>query len=112
MLTRDFMKLLNNDFNTHLQDVTIDILEDEKGTGHTLEAELPGVKKEEIDIRVEGDKLVIVGKTRKNPSKFQRVFRAPYSIDPEKVGAKLEDGVLTIHLTKKTLEQEKKILIN
>jgi HSP20 family protein len=86
--------------------------EDEKG--YTVEAELPGLKREDIEISVLGNELRIAGgaETKKDEEnvtyhrrerftgRFARVLRFPVDIDGEKVQAGYEAGILTIHLPK------------
>jgi HSP20 family protein len=77
-----------------------------------LRAELPGVSKEDIDIRVENNTLTLRGE-RKRASEirneqyhrveraygaFSRTFSLPSRIDTEKVKADFKDGLLTITL--------------
>ncbi len=75
------------------------------------ETELPGLKRSDIEIKVENGRLIISGETRRNEriaderyfrrgrsyGKFQRVFPLPESAsDPKKIRAKFADGVLHI----------------
>lgn len=100
----------------------IDISEDEKNI--FLETELPGVKKDEINISLENNLLKISGekKSTKNENqkslrterkfgKFSRSFKITNEINPDKVDAKLEDGILKIIL-EKNFEEKKDIKIN
>jgi len=79
-----------------------------------LDVDLPGVKKEDIEIRVE-DGVLVVSAVRhfKNEltrddyyiyesafGKFERRYLLPESVDSEKVDAKFEDGRLSISLEK------------
>jgi HSP20 family protein len=77
-----------------------------------LRAELPGLKREEIDIRVENHTLTLSGerKQEKDVKKesyhrversyggFSRSFSLPNTVDTEKVSASFTDGVLTVTL--------------
>ena len=77
-----------------------------------LRAELPGLKREEIDIRVENSTLTLRGERNqeKEVSKenyhrieraygtFSRSFSLPSTVDTEKVSANFADGVLTVKL--------------
>jgi HSP20 family protein len=90
------------------------------------EAELPGLKLEELEIYVTGpDQLTIKG-TRKPPQApekvtwhrqergfgtFTRVITLPFAVDPAKVEAKLEHGVLTIKMAKSEEAKPKKIAV-
>jgi HSP20 family protein len=76
-----------------------------------FETELPGVKKDEIAIKFEDDKLVISGEVKRNEEidresyfrvgrrygRFQRCFPLPADlIQKDEIKAKFEDGILTI----------------
>jgi len=79
-----------------------------------IKAELPGVRVEELDISVEGDTLTLQGKrtTREKEEttsyhrreiesgNFSRAIALPTKIDLDKIAATLNDGILTITLTK------------
>lgn len=77
--------------------------------------DMPGVKKEDINIEVEGTNLVISGERRRelrskegdapiyherSYGKFQRTFVIPTSINTEKIEAHYENGVLSVALPK------------
>lgn len=74
--------------------------------------EMPGVKKNEIEVTLEGDVLTVKGgNTTKTESKgvlrreirstrFERSFTVGNDVDREKIKAKLEDGILTVTLPK------------
>ncbi|NUO49595.1 MAG: Hsp20/alpha crystallin family protein, partial [Polyangiaceae bacterium] len=78
-----------------------------------LTADLPGVKPEDLDIRLEANVLTVRAE-RKQPKpegfdllrsergqlRFSRQIELPVRIDPDGVIAKLENGVLNIHLPK------------
>ena len=88
-----------------------------------VSAELPGLKREEIEISLDGDVLSLKGERKfekdEQNKKFHRVersygafvryFQLPTTIDPEKIEAKLADGVLTLRLPKKDVVKAKKI---
>jgi len=90
-----------------------------------LEVDLPGVQKEDIDIKVE-DSVLIVTALRKFKNeltrdnyyicessfgKFERRYILPESVDTDKVDAKLEDGRLVIELQKTQKAKPKSISI-
>ena len=96
---------------------------DEKG--YYLEIDLPGVKKENIDISVNDGVLTISGerKLEKKEEKenyvriesffgrFERSFKLPADADLDNIEAKYEDGVLKIFIPKKQKPEGKKIEI-
>ncbi len=90
-----------------------------------LEVDLPGVKKEDVEIKIE-DGVLSVSAIRKYKNeltrenyylcesafgKFERRFVLPESVDTERVDAKLEDGRLTIALQKTKKAKPKTITI-
>lgn len=91
----------------------------------TVEVDLPGVKKEDIDINVDGNKLHVsairnVKKEVKEDDyymresfygKIARTFILPDDIDKKDVDAELEDGRLYITLNKVQSTQPKKITV-
>ncbi len=90
-----------------------------------LEVDLPGVKKEDIDIKLE-DGILVVSAVRKYKNeltrddyyicessygKFERRFVLPDSVDTEHVDANLNDGRLVIELQKTQKAKPKSISI-
>jgi HSP20 family protein len=101
----------------------VDILEDEHNI--TLQAELPGVKQEDLNITLENNVLVITGERKfeseekkdnfhrieRRYGKFSRSFTLPASVDPQNVTANFENGVLDITLAKREAFKPKQITI-
>jgi HSP20 family protein len=90
----------------------------------TVVMEVPGVKKEAVDINVENDVLKVEAKidpanyedmqplyTEYNVGHFARSFTLSSKIDRQQIGAKLEDGVLTLTLKKAKEAVPRKISI-
>jgi len=104
---------------------SIDVSETEKAI--EIEAELPGMKEEDVDCTMRDGVLTIQGEkkssrdetkenvhlTERSYGRFQRAFRVPETIDQDKIEAKMENGVLRITLPKRPDAQqpEKKIKI-
>jgi HSP20 family protein len=79
-----------------------------------VEASLPGVTPEEVDITVEGNTLTIAGETRSarkdeegstliseiRRGSFRRTMSLPAGLEPDKARATFEDGVLTLRIPK------------
>ncbi|MCU7845738.1 MAG: Hsp20/alpha crystallin family protein [Candidatus Thiodiazotropha sp. (ex Monitilora ramsayi)] len=99
-----------------------DIFEDKSGI--TLQADMPGVSRERLDIRVEQDRLSIDGssviaepaevQTRYSEIelgtiRYQRSFTLNSELDVDKVDASLKDGVLTLRIPKREQYQPRKI---
>jgi HSP20 family protein len=90
----------------------------QKDDGWEITAELPGVAKDDIDLRLDGDMLTICGEKRderkdeknrfveRSYGSFTRSFQLPFTPDASKVEADCEHGVLTIKVPK-GVEQEK-----
>jgi HSP20 family protein len=78
--------------------------------GYTLEAEIPGVGKDGVDITVEENQLTILGRRTRTDAKaqvlyresadtdYRRVFELDSAVDATKITANIEQGVLTIQL--------------
>lgn len=77
-----------------------------------LKVELPGVVREDIDLRVENDTLTISGQKHRGTTvredhyhriertfaSFSRTFTLPPTVDPGKIGAEYKNGVLSVIL--------------
>jgi HSP20 family protein len=105
----------------------VDVRED--GDHIYVEAELPGFKKEEVDITLENQTLTIAAERREQRSgeaankgehllrerrytRFLRSFTLPPTVDEQSVNAKLTDGVLTITLNKREETKPRKISVS
>jgi HSP20 family protein len=87
----------------------------------TVHAELPGLKKEEIEISLHGDTLTIAGERKLHGSadqafrterffgKFQRSLTLPAAVSAEHVKATYKDGILTVVLPKAEEAKPKQI---
>ncbi len=101
----------------------VDISESKDQKEYVVEASLPGVKPEEIEITSSGDMLTITYATRgeekveqpkyvrreRYEGEMTRTFTLPTQIDPEKVQATYEHGVLTLHIPKSEVAKPKQI---
>ena len=110
-----FLDFPTLDFNYYPH---LDISEDEKNI--FVEAEVPGVKKENIKITLQDNILTISGEKKKEAEEkkknffrservygnFKRSFTLPENINPDSVEAKFENGILKIQIEK---AQTKKI---
>lgn len=95
----------------------------EEGNNYILKAELPGLKKEDIDITVTGDSITISGeKSQKGEIKrkdyrlcersygsFSRSFTIPGEIQTNKMTSKYADGVLEIRMPKSEEAKKKEV---
>jgi HSP20 family protein len=93
-----------------------------------VEADVPGFKKDEVEINLENQMLTIKAehktdkeqKGEKNEwllrerryTRFERSFTLPPTVDPQTVEAKLNDGVLTVALNKRAETKPRKITVS
>ncbi len=97
----------------------------EKGDDFEIRAEVPGVEKKDLDVKIQGNYLEISA-TRKSDapegfkshrvergvSSFSRSFTLPADVDPSKADATLKDGILYLILPKSEKAKLKKITVN
>jgi HSP20 family protein len=98
----------------------------EKNKELVFETELPGVRKDDVQVRVEDDQLVISGEVKRKEEverdqyfrigrrygRFQRSFPLPADlVDKAKVAARFEDGILRVSapLRESIVEREKAV---
>jgi HSP20 family protein len=96
----------------------------EGGDGYTLEVEMPGVNKEGLDVSVENNLLTITGRRsfpavegtlihhESRPENFRRTFELDPSIDANKIGAKIDQGLVTLTLPKAEHVKPRKITVS
>jgi HSP20 family protein len=100
----------------------VDVLEDD--TGITLLADLPGVPKDQLELKVDGDTLLIEGTvTPQTPERlepvyaevrvprYRRVFTLSRELDPGRIEANLKDGVLKLVIPKQAHAQPRRITV-
>jgi len=97
----------------------------ETAEAYTVAAEIPGVKKEDIAVEIEGNEVTISAETKREPAKegekFLRVersfgktarrFALAQDLDETKAVAKFTDGVLELTLPKKAAVTGRKLAI-
>jgi HSP20 family molecular chaperone IbpA len=101
----------------------VDVIEDP--TGITLYADLPGVPRDKLSLRVDGDTLNIEAEValtlpkdmeashaEVNLARFRRAFLLTKELDAEKVNAELSQGVLRVRIPKAAHAQPRKIAVN
>ena len=101
----------------------LDLYED--GEQLVLKAELPGMKKEDIDISLQGDVLTLSGERKEEEGydkaethrserflgRFQRTLTLPYAVNSAKVQASYKNGILTVTLPKAEEAKSKQIAV-
>jgi HSP20 family protein len=92
--------------------------------GYVLEAEMPGVSKEGLEITLEGNEITITGHREWGHvngeallrecqlADFRRVFELDPAIDTGKISAKMTQGVLTLALPKSEKVKPRRIAVN
>jgi HSP20 family protein len=92
--------------------------------GYMLEAEMPGVKKEGLEITLEGNELTILGRREpeapcgdtlfreRNVADYRRTFELDPAIDTANVAAKMDQGVLTLTLPKSERVKPRRITVD
>jgi HSP20 family protein len=102
-------------------ELTVDVYQTEKEL--VIQSAIAGVKIEDLDISIEGDKVTIRGKRERPPESGERnyfyqecywgpFFREiilPVEIDPSRAKASLKEGILTIRMPKIEKEKKRKI---
>ena len=132
----EISSLLNRHFDSYFHEatywedadtLTMPVEITDKGEEYDIRAELPGVKKEDLDIDIEENYLKINAKKHEEKDEneknykrsefsygeFSRVVQLPEEIDVEKTEAKLDSGVLKIKAPKMSKEkpQTKKLIV-
>jgi HSP20 family molecular chaperone IbpA len=100
----------------------VDVLEDE--TGITLLADLPGVPKDQLEIKVEGDTLLVEGAimpvtpgglepvyAEVRVPRYRRAFTLSRELDIARIDANLKDGVLSLRIPKQEHAQPRRITV-
>jgi HSP20 family protein len=95
----------------------------ESKDGYVLEAEMPGVNKEGLEVTLEGSEMTIVGHRRAETpagetvfreshlADFRRVFELDPAIDTGKISARIDQGVLTLTLPKSEKVKPRRIAV-
>lgn len=101
----------------------VDVFED--ASGITLLADMPGVPKDELDLRIEDDALLIEGAVKAltpegleavyaevRVPRYRRRFTLSRELDTTRIEANLKDGVLTLRIPKQAHAQPRRITVN
>ena len=96
----------------------------EIGDGYMLEIEMPGVKKDGLEISIENNELTIIGRRSFPPMEgtlihresrsenFRRIFELDPSIDADKISAKIDQGLVTLTLPKAEHVKPRRIAVS
>ena len=101
----------------------VDVFED--AVGITLLADMPGVPREQLELKVEGEDLLIEGGVQpRTPEglepiyaevrapRYRRSFTLSRELDTSRIEANLKDGVLNVRIPKLAQAQPRKITVN
>ncbi len=100
----------------------VNIIEEKEAV--RIEAELPGVAKEGLEIEVKGDELTLIGRRAKPALEgtplvrerrnfdYRRVFALSRAVDAAGIKANMENGVLTLQIPKAEHMKPRKITVN
>jgi HSP20 family protein len=101
----------------------IDLHEDENG--FTVKADMPGMRREDLDISILGNKLILKGKRKGETEKkdknwlhaerwhgsFERSFELPTEVDASNIKAAFKEGVLEVTLPKSEAAKPRQIKV-
>jgi HSP20 family molecular chaperone IbpA len=77
--------------------------------GYEVEMPVPGFKPENIDVTFKDDAVSVSGKTDRRS--FSRSFMVPEDVDPDKIEARVTDGMLVLTLARLPEAQPRKIIV-
>lgn len=94
----------------------------ENADGYTLEADIPGVTREGLEIYLDQNELTLLGRRavarpgtqhyrESKDADFRRVFELHPEIDTDKITARVENGVLTLQLAKREQVKPRRISV-
>ena len=96
----------------------------ESKDGYELEAEMPGVNKDGLEITLEGNEITITGHRtneavngevlfrERNNASYRRVFDLDPAIDTTRISARMNQGVLLLSLPKSEAVKPRKIVVS
>lgn len=105
--------------------IKMDVKEDDKG--YTVHAEIPGVKKDDIHVSIDGNQIAISAEVKQEKDvkdgekvlrseryygKVSRAFTLAQDVDEGAAQAKYNDGVLELTLPKKAVTKARKLTIS
>ena len=90
-----------------------------------IEADIPGVKEEELSVEVEDDKVILKGERKHREESrredyyhmessygaFSRIVALPSNVDADKAAAEVKDGVLEIKVPKVEQKKAKRVMV-
>ncbi len=118
------LDLFGGEWPTGVRSFAVDVREDP--TRYIIEADLPGVSQEHLELNFEGDVLTIQARhnseredkgegyhvRERRSGVVSRQFRLPDAVDRDHIEAELKNGVLTVTLPKAESAKPKKIAVS
>lgn len=123
-MTQNEAQAAQTDRPAAMQYVAPDVNIYETQNGYELEAEMPGVNKDGLEITVEGQQISIVGRRtdevvpgealfrERSNAAFRRVFDLDPAIDTTRIAARMHQGVLHLALPKSEAVKPRKIAVS
>jgi HSP20 family protein len=123
-LFRGFFRPLRSSSQPQAVPVKMDVKE--TGQGYLVQAEIPGVKKDDIQVTIEGNQVTITAETKREAAQKEgeralrteryygtlyRSFTLPVELDERASTAKYEAGVLELTLARKQQNPSRKLAI-
>ncbi|MDA8383128.1 MAG: Hsp20/alpha crystallin family protein [Betaproteobacteria bacterium] len=125
-MVESFMPTMLRPLRTRMQPtIPMEVMETENA--YLVSAELPGIKRENINVSVSGNQLTISGESKEEKEagveatalcnerwfgKFSRTMTLPFEVDESGADAKYYDGILHLTLPKKASSIAKKLAIH
>lgn len=94
---------------------------EETDDAYVVEADVPGAKRDDVTVELEGNELHIAGEVKerertgvvrrqtRRTGRFEYRVSLPEAVDPERVEATLAEGVLTVRVTKTKRSERRRI---
>ena len=121
---RRFLAPLRAEMDNNMLQIRVDV--EEKDKSYTVRADMPGVKKEDINVRIDGNIVQIDAETKQEKEvkekgkllrseryygSISRTFSLTQDVDESKAVAKYENGVLNLELPKKEATASKRLTV-
>jgi HSP20 family protein len=124
-LTEDFDRWLESMAQISPSDVFIPMADvEETDDAYIVDVELPGVRKEDIDVTISGRRLSITGERKekeregilrrrtRNVGRFQFEVTLPGDVEDKGVTASMEGGVLSVRIPKASAERPRHVAVS
>lgn len=124
-LFRNMLRPWRSELSTRTPQIKLDVHESDGS--YTVKAEVPGVSKDDIDVRIEGNQVTISAEVKKDKEEKKagrvlrsereygyasRSFTLACEVEESRSEAKYQDGILELTLPKKTKTSSKRLPIS